>query len=71
MGTFSEDALRTQKAGLERVEIYWANVYLITQFLSPLTNHLRDQYGGLVMEDAKIIAQGMERPGPMEEENGE
>jgi len=39
-------AVRAQKAGYEVIEIISSAGYLINQFLSPLTNQRRDQYGG-------------------------
>jgi len=43
---FADAAVRVQKAGFDLVEILAGTGYLISEFLSPLTNKRTDHYGG-------------------------
>jgi len=43
---FIEAAKRALKAGFKVFEIHGAHGYLINEFLSPLSNHREDEYGG-------------------------
>jgi len=43
---FQDAALRAKKAGFKVLEIHGAHGYLINEFLSPLSNTRKDEYGG-------------------------
>ena len=45
---FADAALRVKKAGFDAVEILCGTGYLISEFLSPLTNERTDEYGGCI-----------------------
>lgn len=44
---FKEAARRAKVVGFDVIELHGAHGYLINQFLSPLTNHRNDHYGGI------------------------
>jgi len=54
MGQFEEAAQRSLDAGFQVAEIHMAHGYLLHQFLSPLSNHRKDEYGGQLKNRIKF-----------------
>lgn len=52
---FKSSAVRALKAGFEVIEIHGAHGYLIHSFLSPLSNHRIDEYGGSFENRTRLV----------------
>lgn len=57
---FIDGAIRVKKAGADGVELHAAHGYLIQQFLSPLTNHRTDEYGGSLENRIRFLLEIIE-----------
>lgn len=66
---FGAAAARAREAGYDAVEIHAAHGYLLTQFLSALSNRRTDEYGGVTLKERarfvlEVIAEVRRRVGP-------
>ncbi|MBS5956467.1 MAG: NADPH dehydrogenase NamA [Clostridiales bacterium] len=52
---FRSSAERAAEIGFDAIEIHGAHGYLISEFLSPLTNHRTDSYGGSTENRCRIL----------------
>ena len=51
---FAETARRAKEAGFDCIELHGAHGYLLSQFMSPYSNHRTDEYGGTFEKRARF-----------------
>lgn len=65
VASFKIAAIRSLKAGFSVIEIHAAHGYLIHQFLSPLSNHRKDKYGGSFENRIRFLLEIVEEVRPV------
>lgn len=58
---FGSAAVRAVEAGFDVIEIHAAHGYLLHSFLSPLSNHRTDEYGGTLQNRARLLLRIVDR----------
>jgi 2,4-dienoyl-CoA reductase-like NADH-dependent reductase (Old Yellow Enzyme family) len=54
---FGDAAVRASRAGFDVIEIHAAHGYLLHEFLSPLSNHRTDAYGGSLENRMRLLVE--------------
>ncbi|MBW1923136.1 MAG: FAD-dependent oxidoreductase [Deltaproteobacteria bacterium] len=60
VASFGTAAARAQAAGFDAVEVHGAHGYLLTQFLSAISNRRKDEYGGSFRNRARFMIEVLE-----------
>lgn len=58
--SFKDGAIRAKKAGFEFIEVHAAHGYLLSEFLSPLSNKRTDEYGGSHENRVRLLGEVVE-----------
>jgi 2,4-dienoyl-CoA reductase-like NADH-dependent reductase (Old Yellow Enzyme family) len=61
LDAYTKAALLLQNCGFDGIQIHAAHGYLISQFLSPMTNRRADQYGGSLENRARFLTEAVKR----------
>ena len=60
IGAFKSATIRAREAGFSIIELHAAHGYLIHEFLSPLSNHRTDAYGGSLDNRARFLIETLD-----------
>ncbi len=60
VSAFRASAKRAFAAGFDAIEIHGAHGYLVHEFLSPISNHRTDEYGGTLANRARLLLRVVE-----------
>lgn len=55
VNAFTESAKRAMRIGVDAIELHAAHGYLLHEFLSPLSNHRTDEYGGSLENRVRFV----------------